>query len=241
MKVIGSGFGRTGTLSMKRALEELGVGPCYHMEEVIRHRGHVDVWHRVGQGEGADWQDVFADFESAVDFPASVVYRELLEAFPDAMVVHTVRDPERWYDSTFETIYQGRTLVPGWLRRVCPPAGRFAEMVDLLVWDGIFDGRFEDRAYAVARFDEWTAEVVATVPADRLLVFDVRDGWRPLCDFLGLLQPDTEFPRVNDRASMLRRFRLIRVATRALPVVAAGLGMAAVALVRRRGAGGSTP
>jgi hypothetical protein len=241
MKVIGSGFGRTGTLSMKQALEELGVGPCYHMEEVMRHRGHVDVWHRVGQGQGADWQELFADFESAVDFPASVVYRELLDAFPDAKVVHTVRDPQKWYDSTFETIYQGRTLMPRWLRRVVPLAGRFTEMVDLLIWDGLFDGRFEDRDYAIARFEEWTAEVVATVPPERLLVFDVHDGWEPLCDFLGVLQPDRDFPRVNNRASMLRRFRAVRVATRALPVAAAGLAVAAAGLVRRRrGAGGST-
>ena len=239
MRVIGSGFGRTGTLSMKYALEELGFGPCYHMEEVMRHGSHVDVWHGVGLGMAADWHRLFADFDAAVDFPASVVYRELMDAFPDAKVVHTVRDPDRWYESTRETIYEARNLFPGWLRRLVPRVGRFDEMIDLMVRDGIFDGRFEDREFAIGRYREWTDEVIATVPAERLLVFDVREGWDPLCGFLGVLRPDREFPNVNDRESMQRRFRLARLAGRAVPVVGAGSVVAAIALTRwRRGSAG---
>lgn len=234
MQVIGSGFGRTGTMSMKHALEELGMGPCYHMEEVMRTPGHVAMWHDIGRGRPADWQRLFSGYGSAVDFPASVVYQELMEAFPDAKVVHTVRDPERWYESTLETIYQGRTLVPRWMQRLVPFTGRFADMVDLMVWDRVFEGRFEDRAYALARFDEWTDEVIATVPPERLLVFDVRDGWEPLCAFLGVLQPAGEFPRVNDRESILRRFRVIRAATRTVPAMLAGAVVGLVALRRRR-------
>lgn len=234
MKVIGSGFGRTGTMSMKHALEELGMGPCYHMEEVMRTPGHIAMWHDIGRGRPVDWQRLFSGYESAVDFPASVVYRELMEAFPDAKVVHTVRDPDRWYESTLETIYQGRTLVPRWLQRLVPFTGRFADMVDLMVWDRVFEGRFEDRAYALARFDEWTDEVIATVPPERLLVFDVREGWEPLCAFLGVLQPAGEFPRVNDRESILRRFRIIRAVTRTGPAVLAGAVVGLLALRRRR-------
>ncbi len=241
MKVIGSGFGRTGTLSMKRALEDLGLGPCYHMEEVMR-RGHVGAWHRISQGTTPDWARTFAGFESSVDFPASVVYRELMEAFPDAKVVHTVRDPERWYASTLETIYYSRQILPAWLRTIAPPARHFAEMIDNMVWDGIFEGRFEDRPFAIARFEEWTAEVIAAVPPDRLLVFDVRDGWGPLCAFLDVPVPSHAFPRVNDRESMLRRIGVARTAIRAAPVVGAGVvvGVLAMArrMVRRRSAGG---
>lgn len=233
MKVIGSGFGRTGTLSMKHALEELGVGPCYHMQEVMARPDHVKVWHDAGQGKAVDWQRLFDGYESAVDFPASAVYKDLMEAFPDAKVVHTVRDPDRWYESTLETIYQGRNLVPRWLRRLVPFADRFSGMVDALVWDGIFDGRFEDRDFAIARFNDWTEDVIATVPADQLLVFDVRDGWEPLCEFLGVLQPGGEFPRVNDRESMLRRFRIVRVATGAAPIVGIGVVVGLVAAIRR--------
>jgi hypothetical protein len=203
------------------------------MEELIRHPGHVGTWLDVGLGRSVDWPRLFAGFESAVDFPASVVYRDLMEAFPDAKVVHTVRDPDRWYESTLETIYRARSLFPGWFRRVVPRSGRFTEMVDLMVWDGIFDGRFEDREFAIARYHEWTAEVIATVPSERLLVFDVRDGWGPLCEFLGVLEPAGEFPRVNDRESMLRRFRIIRVASRSAPVVGAGFLVGLAALMRR--------
>lgn len=234
MKVIGSGFGRTGTLSMKHALEELGMGPCYHMEEVLRHRGHVAVWHEAGRGRPVDWPRLFAGFESAVDFPASVVYRELMEAFPDAKVIHTVRDPDRWYESTRDTIHRARELLPAWFRRLVPVAGRFTEMVDLLVWDGVFEGRFDERDVAIERYERWTEEVIATVPPERLLVFDVRDGWGPLCDFLGVLRPAGPFPQVNDRASMLRRFRRIRLATNTIPVAAAGFGLGLAALLRRR-------
>ncbi len=233
MKVIGSGFGRTGTLSMKRALEELGVGPCYHMEEVMQHGSHVRVWHDASLGLPVDWPRLFAGYESAVDWPASAVYEDLMEAFPDAKVIHTVRDPDRWYESTLETIYQGNSLIPAWLRRLVPFTDRYVEMVDRLVWDGIFEGRFEDREFAIARYHEWTAEVIATVPAEHLLVFDVREGWEPLCDFLGVLQPAGEFPRSNDRESMLRRFRVARLAGRAGPAVGAGFMVGLVALVRR--------
>lgn len=234
MKVIGSGFGRTGTLSMKYALEELGFGPCYHMEEVLRNPGHVGVWHDIGRGRPVDWHHLFADFESSVDFPASVVYAELLAAFPDAKVIHTVRDADRWYESTHETIYHARTIFPAWLRRVIPKVGRFAQMVDLMVWDRVFEGRFEDREFAIRRYREWTDEVIATVPPDRLLVFDVRDGWAPLCDFLGVLQPDSDFPRVNDRESMLRRFKVIGTLSRVVPAVGAGILLGGFALLRRR-------
>ena len=233
MRVIGSGFGRTGTLSLKRALEELGAGPCYHMEEVMKTPAHVGIWHEVALGRPVDWHALFAGYRSSVDFPASVVYRDLMNAFPDAKVVHTVRDADQWYESTLDTIYQGRTLIPGWVRRLVPFAGNWSEMVEQQVWVGLFDGRFEDRSYAIERYHAWTVEVIATVPADRLLVFEVADGWAPLCEFLGVLQPAGPFPRVNDRASMLRRFRLVRIATRVAPVAGVGVVAALYWAVRR--------
>jgi len=234
MKVIGSGFGRTGTLSLKYALEELGLGPCFHMEEVLRHRRtQVGPWYDVAMGRDVDWDLVFEGYNSAVDFPSSVVYRDLMEAYPDAKIVHTVRDPDSWYDSTFETIYQGDTLVPTWLRRLMPITDRWVEMVDALVWEGLFDGRFEDRDYAIGRYNAWTEEVIATVPAERLLVFEVADGWDPLCEFLGLLRPDTPFPRANDRKTMLRRFRRVRAVSRAAPIAGVGLLASAYGLLRR--------
>ena len=113
--------------------------------------------------------------------------------------------------------------------------GRWADMVDRLIWAGLFEGRFEDRDFAIERFGSWTAEVIASVPPERLLVFEVADGWGPLCEFLDVLEPDMPFPRVNDRATMRRRFRRVRYLTRGVPVAVATLGAAGAALfVRRR-------
>ena len=101
--------------------------------------------------------------------------------YPDAKVVLTVRDPERWYDSARQTIYAVRRAFPRWVRRSCPGCGRIMGMVDRLVWDGFFLGRFEDRSYAIEVFDRHTEEVRRTVPPERLLVYEVREGWGPLC------------------------------------------------------------
>ena len=219
MQVVGSGFGRTGTQSKKRALEILGFGPCHHMEEVVRHPTEAREWVRIAQGGAADWTSLMARYGSCVDFPASTVWKELIEAFPDAKVLHTVRDPDRWYDSTRSTIYRSSEFITGWLRTFTP-AGYPVEIADRMVWDGLFDGRFEDRDHAIAVYENWTADVIASVPAERLLVFDVAEGWEPLCAFLDVPVPDQPFPRVNDRETMLRRMHGARWAGRVLPVAA---------------------
>ncbi len=187
------------------------------MVEVIKHRGHPNAWLRIARGEQPDWRALFAKFEATVDFPACVYYAELLREFPDARVVHSVRDKGDWYRSSFETIFQSRTVFPSWLRRSSSLIGSLLEMTERIVWNGVFEGRFEDAQRAQQIFDEHTARVRATVPADRLLVFDVREGWGPLCRFLGVPVPNVPFPNVNDRVSMLRQIRTLRRVTRALP------------------------
>src|SRR5947209_9149910 len=153
MQVIGAGFGRTGTLSLKHALEDLGFGPTYHMEEVIRRPSHVDGWLRYARTGVVDWDELFSGFGSGVDFPVSCVWEELASHYPDAKVVLSVRDPQQWWASTESTIYGFRTVFPGWLRRLVPMTRHWVEMVDRLVWDGLFDGRFADRDHAVAAFE----------------------------------------------------------------------------------------
>ena len=231
LRVIGAGFGRTGTLSMKRALEELGFGPTYHMEEVFRHPSHVKKWHRFATTGQVDWDDLFDSFGSAVDFPASCAWRELAGAYPDAKVILTVRDPERWWQSTATTIYPAREMIPRWLRRCVPLARQFVEMNDRLIWQGLFDGRFNDRSYAISAFEQHRAAVRATIEPDRLLVFDVKDGWGPLCEFLEVPPPRHPFPALNDAAAFRRRVAAIRIGTRAAPVVA---GAAAVAVLTKQ-------
>ena len=105
LDVIGAGFGRTGTMSLKVALEELGFGPCYHMSEVFAHPEHVELWRAAAQGKEVDWEQIFGGYRATVDWPACSFYGELMEKYPDAKVILTVRDPQRWYESAYNTIY----------------------------------------------------------------------------------------------------------------------------------------
>ena len=233
LQVIGSGFGRTGTLSMKAALEQLGFGPCYHMEEVFKRPAHIREWGRFRPSGSPDLDLLFGRFGSAVDFPASLVYRELADRFPDAKVVHTVRDADRWYDSTAETIYQARRVVRQAPLRFVPLVRDLYQMLDATIWDGLFDGRFEDRAHAIGVYEQWTSDVVENIPAERLLVFDVAEGWGPLCAFLGVPEPGGPFPRVNDKVAFQRRLRAMSFASRGIPAMA-GAGVLAALITRWR-------
>lgn len=232
LEVIGAGFGRTGTLSLKRALEELGLGPTYHMEEVIRNPSHIRRWLLYARTNTIDWDTVFANFRSGVDFPVSCVWAELAARYPDAKVVLTVRDPQAWWESTASTIYRVRTMFPRWLVRLVPITGWYIEMTDRLVWTGIFGGRFQDRKHAIEVFERHVAEVISTCPPDRLLVFDVADGWEPLCAFLGVPVPHRPFPRLNDASAMRRRIAAVRWGTRAVPAI--GTAAAGAFALRRR-------
>jgi Sulfotransferase domain len=213
MKVIGVGVGRTGTLSLKAALERLGFGPCFHMRNVLDHRERLPLWEAAAAGSTVDWEAVFAGYESSVDWPGAALWRELTAHYPDAKVILTVRDPERWYDSVRDTIYQlfgGGTespLADEALRRI-PGIATMHAFNRKLVWDGPFlEGRFDDRDWATRAFLRHNAAVREEIPADRLLVFEVSEGWGPLCDFLGADLPDEEFPRLNDPAAFWGRVR----------------------------------
>ena len=208
---------------MKTALEQLGFGPCYHMTEVFKRSAHIQAWHDVAQDRLVNWHDLFQDFQATVDFPASVYYQELMDTFPEAKVIHTVRDPERWYDSTLETIYQAPTIFPRWLQKAVKPVGRIVEMQERIIWQKQLEGSFENRARTIEIFQQHTEEVKRVVPAERLLLFSVKEGWEPLCRFLNVPIPDTPFPHVNDRQEMLKRFRTMRLVLRWGPIAVAGL------------------
>ncbi|MFI0373292.1 sulfotransferase family protein [Actinomadura sp. 1N219] len=216
MKVIGAGFGRTGTASLKAALERLDFGPCYHMSAVIAEPRRVRQWLDIGEGQAADWDDVFAGYRSALDWPASSYWRELADHYPDAKVVLTVRDPERWYDSVASTIFARalaerrrlplRRRIVRWLvRRRSPDFALYPRMARATVMDRVFGGRIDDRDHVLDVFDRHIAEVKAAIPDGRLLVFDVAEGWEPLCAFLGVPVPDEPFPQSNERAAWHRK------------------------------------
>lgn len=195
LEVIGSGFGRTGTKSLKEAIEQLGFAPCHHMHEIVAHPEQVAHWQAVAAGEAVNWDAVFAGYRSQVDWPGAHVWRELSEAFPQARVVHTVRPEDAWWNSFSRTIgklfatYRGMPLPP-----------HIRDILDAtlkMLKDKTFGGGMADRETAIAAYRRRTEEVRDTRPATRLLVFDVAEGWAPLCGFLGVPVPQTPFPHRN--------------------------------------------
>jgi Sulfotransferase domain len=191
LKVIGAGLGRTATFSMKFALEHLGLGPCYHMSEVFAGaRKNVPLWLDVVNGN-PDWDAIFDGYESTTDYPACSYWRELADYYPDARVVLTVRDAGSWFDSVSSTIFSDR--MQGSL------AGTPVEaMMNGVIFDA-FGGRVKDRAFMTDWFERRNQQVIDALPPERLLVYSPKEGWEPLCSFLGVPVPDGPFPRVNSR------------------------------------------
>jgi hypothetical protein len=243
VKFIGAGFGRTGTMSLKVALETLGFDPCYHMTEVFAHPEHTGFWISAWRGEPADLDGILGEYEAAVDWPACTFYEELMERHPDAKVILSVREPERWYESVRNTIYELSVVIPRHrIYRIGYKLVSFfvfrgpgnRNLADEIIWQGTFDGRFEDKHHAIEVFERHNAEVQRRVPQDRLLVYDVKSGWGPLCEFLGVQEPEEPFPRTNDAAEMQRRLRGVKAISIAVPVTLTLLAGAALALLRRR-------
>lgn len=207
LAVIGAGYPRTGTLSLKVALEELGLGPCHHMQEVFRTPRLQTAWERVFSGDAVDWDDVFQGYGATVDAPACYVYDRLMQRYPDARVVLSVRDPDRWFDSMASTI-----LSEGYLDTLMasPVGPMLAKMLPFAM--GLSDAPAGtpagplSRELMIAAYHAHVEKVRRAVPADRLLVYQVSEGWAPLCHFLGVPEPATTFPRVNDSASFHQTF-----------------------------------
>ena len=186
LSVIGAGFGRTGTLSMKQALETLGLGPCHHMKEVMARPEQKALWRAAARGEVVDWDAAFAGYGSALDWPAAYFWRQLSAYYPDAKVLLTVRSAESWYESISNTLL--KTL----------ESSTDPDSVGLrMIAEGVFGGRLGDRAHAIAVYEKNTAEVQATIPRRRLLTYRLGDGWQPLCRFLDKPVPKVPFPRTN--------------------------------------------
>lgn len=198
LAVIGSGFGRTGTKSLKEALEQLGLGPCHHMHEIVTHPEQVAHWQAIAAGKPVVWDEVFAGYNSQVDWPGAHVWRELSVAYPEAKVVHTQRPADAWWGSYSKTIGK---LMSTYTQLPLPPHIR--DMMDAwkkMVGATVFSGRTLDRDTCIAAYNRHNEQVRDTIPANRLLVFDAAEGWEPLCKFLGVAVPATAFPHHNLRA-----------------------------------------
>jgi Sulfotransferase domain len=212
MKVIGAGLPRTGTLTQKLALEELGLGPCYHWVNVIADLDQVELWDRALDGE-AVWEQVFAGHSATVDWPGGYFYRELADAYPEARVLLSVRDAQAWERSFRETIWTmsfGRSLMPLLAHaraEVDPRWSRYLALVDRMFWgpQGTFAAGHAEPRQLIAQMERHTEEVRRAVAPERLLVWEVGDGWDPLCEFLEVDVPIIPLPHANDRDTFLER------------------------------------
>jgi hypothetical protein len=204
LSVIGAGFGRTGTSSLKLALETLGFDKCYHMEEWIAHAEHTAHWRAAMHGGTPDWDALFDGYRAAVDFPVCSFYRSLCAHYPDAKVVLTTRDLDSWYNSANATIYPSSTQ--GLRDPSRPPESlERLKLIDETAWQGMFGGRFEEREHAIAALRKHQQAVQDHVPSERLLVYQVSQGWQPLCEFLGVDVPELPFPNTNTRTEFISR------------------------------------
>ena len=209
MKVIGAGFGRTGTMSLKAALEQLGCGPCFHMIDLIRDPEPLPYWVAAANGERIDWTEPLEGWESSVDWPGCTFWEEMAETWPDAPVLLSVRDPEAWYRSCLNSIHAAKEMaLAGELEGGDEegPSPEVVGMINNLIWNGTFKGRFLEKDYALEVFHRHNEYVKAKVPANRLLVYEIKQGWEPLCEFLGVDVPDTPMPHLNDTESFRNMF-----------------------------------
>ena len=207
LSVIGAGFGRTGTMSLKIALEQLGIGPCYHMSEVFKNPAAPGYWEAAADGKPVDWEEVFAGYRSTVDWPSATFYKELADAYPDAKVILTVRDPEAWFTSTQATIFASRIFEDA--------TSDWGRMVLKVVGD-LFDREMSNKAKLIDVYNRHNETVQRVIPAERLLVYDLSEGWDPLCSFLGVPVPDEPMPNTNSTEDFKRRLG-VEVAKHAEP------------------------
>jgi hypothetical protein len=208
LEIIGTGLARTGTMSLKVALEHLTGDKCFHMIELLKNPKRVEIIKKGYESNQFDWDKFFEGYSSAVDYPTCLYYKELLNQNPNAKVIHTVRDFDSWYESVKQTVYRGKPkkavdfmriiknmLFSSEYRKVAP----VFMFNDKLIWQGHFESKFEDKEFMRKKYKDHEEEVKNTVDKERLLMYDVKEGWEPLCNFLGKNIPKIAFPRANQR------------------------------------------
>lgn len=208
LQIVGLGWGRTGTLSLKSALEILGFAPCYHMTELLRRPEHVTHWNQAINGESVCWDALFHEYKATVDYPACRHWDSIGRHFKNVRYILTVRDPDSWYQSVKSTIYQAEPNLFGKLKIMMqlPFSEKKRKRLEVFrfikrsIWELDFDGRFEDKKYAIKKYKDHINSIRETIDADKLLIFDVKFGWGPLCSFLSVNVPDAvPFPVLNKR------------------------------------------
>ena len=204
IKIVGAGFGRTGTKSLKQALEMLGFGPCYHMIELHQDPERLRFWQEAADTGKTYWNALFDGYNSCVDWPAAYYWRELADFYPDAKVLLSVRTADSWVKSIQSTIFMGLGTFPD-----MPPGMERdrREMNYDIIAKRTFDERLDDDDYLVSAFNNHTAEVQRTIAPERLLTYDGAQGWEPLCKFFGVPTPQEPYPFTNTTADFQERAR----------------------------------
>jgi len=208
LKIIGAGFPRTGTTTLKQCLEILGYQKCYHMKELLVNPDMLSYWLNIEENGTTDWDTLYDGYEATVDFPGYPYYKEHMEKYPDAKVILTIRPFENWYNSAYSTVWKAgpqnirqkmvmltRILLNPRLKKVIS----CIKFVKRVFWEKQFQGKFEDKEFAEKIFNQHIEEVKAHVPPEKLLIYDVRDGWGPLCKFLNVAEPMDELPHLNKK------------------------------------------
>ncbi len=220
IKVLNLSLGRTGTMSLKQALEDLGFNKCYHFSDMFIHPEHTDIWKSYAQGKPVDWEALFEGYQAGLYWSTSYDYLPLLEQYPKMKFLLTVRDPEAWYKSTFNTVYSLNRLtlsrsiglrIKGLFNPDLIKIYKIWKLQEELLWQKTFKGRFHEKDFAIQQFKQHIESVKKNVPAERLLVYEIQQGWEPLCNFLQVPVPDKDFPRVNDTASFIEWRKTVAV------------------------------
>lgn len=196
LEVIGAGMGRTGTMSLKLALERIGFAPCYHGSDLVSKPQDWPLWQAAIDGRLRDFDQIFREYRSATDAPGWYFFRQLSHRYPDAKVILTIRDANGWFESTQATVLSDR--IGAMLTKAPEPL--------FSIVHGMFlrraGARMHDRDYMIKWFDRHNEEVRRAIEPERLLIYDVKQGWEPLCRFLGVPVPDQAFPRINERKDL---------------------------------------
>jgi hypothetical protein len=214
LKVIGTGQPRTGTFSLKLALERLGFGPCFHMLTLIEeHPEHIKYFTAARDGKPVAWKELFDSYGSAVDVPAALYARSILEAYPDAKIIHTVRDPEAWYGSVAKTVFKASQPSP--LKKFLtliklPFSPAIQKRLPVLAYAGrmireLYGPNLKDKESVLKAHQRYEEETLKSLPKDKVLIFSVKDGWEPLCAFLGVPVPNEPFPKANSTEEFTAR------------------------------------
>lgn len=217
LKVIGTGLGRTGTHSLKISLELLGFGKCYHMVELFQQPERLKYFKEAEKGKDVKWDELFEGYSSAVDYPVARYYKQITQFYPEAKVIHTLRDPEEWYESATATIFWASKPYSLKILKLAlhlPFSSEARRRIPVLLFnrklsDWEFGKDLKDKTTVIKRYNDHYKEVVSIIPKERLLLFNPKEGWEPLCRFLNVPVPSEPYPRSNTRKEFLQRVEII--------------------------------